>query len=233
MTTEWYNYANQIDKMLAEALLISARNSLNNVFLALKSEGDITPAPLIILEIDIEKTEQQIILTPNMDTVGSIMQKMYWRIHKSLESIPRLAEKLDLPKELCGKPFVTLYIEDETIKDTQEKISLEIEYCKDEMENFMQNYQFLSYIWETSEEEFIQSIEMTTQTAEIFEDSIESYSSQAENVAMRDAVTNVCFLMVNQTPLKNTIVDCIEKWQLVNIKLLTKKATSRIKSKLV
>uniref|UniRef100_A0A1I8MW68 Dynein axonemal heavy chain 2 n=1 Tax=Musca domestica TaxID=7370 RepID=A0A1I8MW68_MUSDO len=228
MTAEWYKYVHRFEDMLAEALLICARNSLNNVYFALRSEGDINPAPIIIISIDIQ--DQKLSLSPTMATIETLMMGMLSRIHSSLEAIPRIAQKLEMPRELCRQPFAKLMMEDAIIADIQEKISIEVDYSKEEIDKFVHNWTGCSDIWECSEAAFVKRIEDTDQTADIFEDSIESYSSQAELIAMKDAIVNVYFIMVNQTALKNTIMDYIERWQLLNVKLLTKRATSRIKS---
>lgn len=229
MVTEWHSYVNKFDEMLAEALLICARNSLNNVYCALRSEGDINPAPIIIMSIDIE--EKEITLKPSMATVESLMMSMRDRIHSSLVAIPRIAEKLDLPLELRGKPFAQMMKNDAIVLDIQEKISLEVDYNKEEIDKFVSCWAIYNDIWVCSEDTFTRRIEETDQTADIFEDSIESYSNQAEMVAMKDPIVNVYFIMVNQTALKNTMMDYIEMWQLLNIKLLTSRASSKIKSK--
>lgn len=54
MTAEWYEYVNRFDAMLAFALITSAVNSLTNIFNALHAEGETLPAPLIVLNANVE-----------------------------------------------------------------------------------------------------------------------------------------------------------------------------------
>lgn len=53
MESEWYEYVVQFDAMLNAALMTCARNSLLNVYNIVRSEGDILPSPILILEADI------------------------------------------------------------------------------------------------------------------------------------------------------------------------------------
>lgn len=53
MESEWYEYIIQFDAMLNAALMTCARNSLLNVYNLVRSEGDILPSPILILEADI------------------------------------------------------------------------------------------------------------------------------------------------------------------------------------
>ncbi|KAM7351793.1 dynein heavy chain 2, axonemal kl-2 isoform 2-T2 [Cochliomyia hominivorax] len=228
MLPEWYEYVKRFDNMLAEALIICARNSLNKVYSSISSEGDITPSPIILIIADIE--DQSIVLNPDMKTIEHIMLNMYDRIYNSLKNVPRISEKLELPAKLIGPPYADQMKSDANISEIQDKISLEIDYNKEEMDRFIAGWNIFDDIWTTNEDEFIMKIEQSEQTADIFEESIETYSAQSEVIATKDAIVNVYFVMVNQTALKSSILDIIEKWQLLNIKLLTKRAASRIKS---
>lgn len=229
MASDWYNYVLQFDKMLAEALLTCARNSMNNVYFSLRSEGDISPAPLIIIMADVEN--QKVTLQPTMDTIDQLMKTMHERVFRSLNRIPRIADKLNLPPDYIGPAFAQLMQTDLLIEETKEKICLEIAYNKEEIDEFLLRWCVFDSLWMMTEEEFVKQMAESKQTGDVFESSIESYSSMAELIATKNAVENVYFLMVNQTLLKNTLMDYIEKWQLLNVKLLTKKASSRIKSK--
>lgn len=230
MTSEWYEYVLKFDNMLAEALLICARNSLNNVYNALRSEGDVNPSPIIIVLVDVEG--QNLSFKPDMETIKLVLVDMYERIYKSLCSVPRIAKKLELPTKLAGRPFSELMKADKICNETQDSICLEIEYNIAELELFSKGWNFFNEIWLTTEDEFITNITETDQTGFVFESSIESLTAKAEVIGSKESIENVYFLMIDQTLLKNTLMDFIEKWQLLNIKLLTKRASSRIKSKL-
>ena len=53
MANEWLQYIRTFDEMLEAALLICAKNSLVNIYDALKGDGGIGPAPIISMEVDI------------------------------------------------------------------------------------------------------------------------------------------------------------------------------------
>lgn len=209
--------------------MICARNSMNNIYRSLCSEDDIHPAPLIIINADIE--DKKILLRPDIKTIEVLMVNMCERIISSINSVPRIAERLGLPAEHVGPSFSELSRLDTIFCEIQDKICVEVEYSKEEMDVYISNWNELSNIWEMNENEFIESIALTDQTADVYEDSIETFSGHAEVVSMKDPIANVYFLMINQTALKNSILDYIEQWQLLNIKLLTKRSSSRIKSK--
>lgn len=227
MTNEWYSYVKGFDEMLCECLLTCGRNSLNVVHAALRSEGDINPAPLVIMHIDVENGA--IMMSPDMFTIGDIMETMRTRVRKSLEMVPRIAQKLGLPKELHGRPFADLFMEDAAANEIQDKILLEVEYNKEELNQYVARWFPFKYIWETSDEDFVANIAASDKSAEVFEGSIEHYTSQADVITMQDTITNVYFVMVNISRLKNTLLDYIERFQMLNINLLTKETSTRVK----
>ncbi|KAL9923028.1 dynein heavy chain 2, axonemal kl-2 [Glossina fuscipes fuscipes] len=227
MATEWYNYVTQFDEMLAEALLICSRSSLSVVYNSLCSVGDIHPAPLIIMNVNIEN--RIISLQPSMDEIANVMLSMHARVAKSIGAMPRISTKLGLPKELQGEPFSQVMAMDPEIIELQDQINLEVDYNREEIDNFVLSWKPQSFIWERTEGEYIDKIEGTNQAAKVFDESIELMSTQAERISIRETVINVYFIMVNQSKLKQTLMDFIEQWQLLNIKLLTKRATSRLK----
>lgn len=229
MTNEWYSYVKGFDEMLCECLLTCGRNSLNIVHAALRSEGDINPAPLVIMHMDIE--DSAIVMSPDMYTISQVMENMRIRIQKSLAMVPRIAQKLGLPKELHGRSFADLFMEDPTANEIHDKILLEIEYNKEELNQYLSRWLPFKYIWETTDEEFIENITNSDQSADVFEASIEHYSTQADVITMQDTITNVYFVIINISRMKNSLLDFIEKFQLLNITLLTKQTASRVKSK--
>jgi len=66
----------------------------------------------------------------------------------------------------------------------------------------------------------------SSRTAGVFEGGIEHYSALADDVIFEDAITNVYFVLINQNALKSTILDWIEKWQALNIKMLLDHASN-------
>ncbi|XP_004521647.2 dynein heavy chain 2, axonemal [Ceratitis capitata] len=226
METEWYEYITQFDAMLNAALMTCARNSLLNVYNLVRSEGDILPSPVLILEADI--VEGKIQLTPNMTDIKQLFAGIFERVGTCLAVIPRLTAKLKLPKEYQQPLFSTTFANDIEAKEIQASLEYEVKYNEEEIETFLMGWRYYRDIWEKTESEFTKHIVSTEQKAYVFEQSIEYYSSLADEIGMKDSIVNVYFILVNQNFLKNTLMDYIEKWQMLNIKLLLRRATAKI-----
>lgn len=155
---------------------------------------------------------------------------MSQRIYTIFNEFPRIGTKLELPKEVQEMPFTKLLQNDTECKEMQGYIDAEVEYNKSEITIFLFRWNYFKNVWEKTEEEFVKTLEATNQLASDFEISIEFYNQLADDLAIQDSISNVYFTLISVNLLKNTIMDYIEKWQLLNVRMLTKRATSRIKS---
>lgn len=218
MALEWYNYINNIDDMLATAFLTSARNSLSIICTALHRETDIAASPVLVMESDIK--DRQIELSPSMDIVGELINGIVYRIQNILKQFPRVSNKLKLPKEHQPNPFPKIFKEDSECIELISNLEAEIKYQREEVERYISFWNSHRALWETTDSSYIKRVKATDLTADIFESFIKYYSTLADDISFVDAISHVYFILMNQNFIKNSILDYIEKWQTLNIKIL-------------
>ncbi|XP_017059218.1 dynein-1-beta heavy chain, flagellar inner arm I1 complex [Drosophila ficusphila] len=228
MSTEWIAYVNDLDDMLANSLMTSARGSLNKLYEALHCDEDMASAPIIVVESDVK--DGQIVFSPEMDAIESMINGIVDSIRSMLDQFPRLGYKLKLPKKQQRQGFAGVFKEDQECSDLMRSIQAEIARQRDEMAKYESVWNQHRVLWETTEEGFRQRLLSSSRTAGVFEGGIEHYSSLADDVIFEDAITNVYFILVNQNALKSTILDWIEKWQALNIKMLLDHASNLIRA---
>ncbi|XP_041451656.1 dynein heavy chain 2, axonemal-like [Drosophila obscura] len=214
--------------MLATAFLTSARNSLTMVSSALHREADMAAAPILVMESDIKN--RQVILNPDMDAIANLLSSNIDRVHNILEQFPRIANKMKLPKEQQSHPFPKVFRDDSECRGIIRNIEAEIKHEREEIDGYVSFWNSHRALWETSESEFTKRVKSTPMTADIFEASIEYYSTMADDISFVDAISHVYFILMNQNYIKNTILDWIEKWQALNIKILVNHSFSLIRS---
>ncbi|KAH8298135.1 hypothetical protein KR018_007353 [Drosophila ironensis] len=224
MSTEWIAFVNDMDDMLASSLMTSALGSLTKLFEALHCGEDMAPAPILVLESDVQ--DGRIVFNPDMDTVASIINEIIDNIRTMLDQFPRLGYKLKLPKEKQRQGFAAVFREDQDCSELMRSIQAEIGRQRQEMEKYVEHWNRHRILWETTEEGFRKRIRAGTRTAGVFEGGIEHYSALADDVSFEDAITSVYFILVNQNALKSTLLDWIEKWQALNIQMLLDHASN-------
>ncbi|EDV98693.1 GH22471 [Drosophila grimshawi] len=218
MATEWNNYVNIIDDMLATAFLTSARNSLTMVCSTLHRETDIAASPVLVMESDIN--ERIIELNPNMQTISVLIRGIVNKIQSILQQYPRIGNKMKLPKGQQSVPFLKVFREDIECIDLVINIEAEVIHQREEIDRYISFWNCHRSLWETTESTFIKRLKATDLTADVFECFIMYYSTLADDISFIDAISPVYFTLMNQNYIKNSILDYIEKWQTLNIKIL-------------
>lgn len=217
--------------MLASALMTSARGSLTKLYEALHCDEDMASAPIIVIESDVK--DGGIVFTPNIDGIKEMINGIIDSIRTMLDQFPRLVYKLKLPKEQQRQGFAAEFREDQECSELMRSIQAEIVRQRQEMAKYEEHWNRHRILWETTEEVFRQRLTSSSRTAGVFEGGIEHYSALADDVSFEDAITNVYFGLVNQNALKSTILDWIEKWQALNIKMLLDHASNWMRGGLI
>ncbi|XP_037709872.1 dynein-1-beta heavy chain, flagellar inner arm I1 complex [Drosophila subpulchrella] len=228
MSTEWIAYVNDMDDMLASSLMTSARGSLTKLYEALHCEEDMAFAPIIVVESDVK--DGRIVFTPDMDAIGGMINGIVDSIRSMLDQFPRLGYKLKLPKKQLRQGFACVFREDQECSELMRSIQAEIVIQQEAMAKYEAVWNQKRVLWETTEEGFRQRLMSSSRTAGVFEGGIEHYSALADDVIFEDAITNVYFVLINQNALKSTILDWIEKWQALNIKMLLDHASNLMRA---
>ncbi|KAL7741405.1 hypothetical protein ACLKA6_013840 [Drosophila palustris] len=228
LPSEWYQYVNVFDDMLASAFLSCIRSSLESLQAALHCEEDMPPRPILVMESDVK--DSQIVFSPDMQIIGKVLRGIIDRVNCLVDQFPRLGHKLKLPKERRRSGFGRVFREDAECSELVRSIEAEIARQQEQIADYVAHWLQHHALWEMTDEEFTQRLVASAKTAGVFEGGIEHYSSLADDISFVDAIAHVHFLLINQNPIKSTLLDWIEKWQALNIKFLLDHATSLIQS---
>ncbi|XP_002059192.2 uncharacterized protein [Drosophila virilis] len=228
MASEWHRYVNVMDDMLASSFVSCARSSLELLLAALHCDEDMAPAPILVVESDVR--DSRIVLTPDMLTIGTVLRGTVDRVQSLVDQFPRLGYKLKLPKAQRRPNFARAFREDAECSELVRRIEAEIARQQEQMDLYVSHWQQHHALWELTEEAFTQRVLASAKTAGVFEGGIEHYSSLADDITFVDAIAHVHFVLINQNPIKSTLLDWIEKWQALNIKILLDHATALIQS---
>ncbi|ALC38591.1 CG9068 [Drosophila busckii] len=228
LCSEWPQYVNVFDDMLGSAFLCCMRTSLMLLLAALRLDEHMAPAPVLVTESDVR--EGQIVLTPDMESIADVLLGIIDRMYSLVDQLPRLGYKLKLPKEQQRSGFAKVFREDAECLQLVRGIELELDTQRSDIEQYVQHWQQHQALWQLSEETFTQRLMTSAKTARIFEASIEQYSALADEICFVNAIAHVHFVLINQNAIKSTLLDWIEKWQALNIKLLLQHATYLMQS---
>ncbi|KAH8403076.1 hypothetical protein KR222_004165 [Zaprionus bogoriensis] len=225
---EWQQYVNIFDDMLASAFLCCVRNALELLRQTLHCEEGVPPTPMLVMESDIR--DSQVVFSPQMQAIGGVLRGIIERVRSLVDQFPRLGQKLKLPKEQRRSGFAREFRDDVECSQLVRSIEAELVKQQEQIDGYAAHWQRHQTLWQTTEESFSARLLSSAKTAGVFEGGIEHYSALADEISFVDAIAHVHFVLVNQNPIKSTLLDWIEKWQALNIRLLREHATSLIES---
>lgn len=183
------------------------------------------------MESDVK--DSQIVFTPDMQLIGRVLRGIIDRVNCLVDQFSRLGHKLKLPKEQRRSGFARVFREDVECSEVVRRIEAEIARQHDQIADYVAHWRQHHALWEMTDEAFTQRLVASAKTAGVFEGGIEYYSSLADDISFVDAIAHVHFVLINQNPIKSTLLDWIEKWQALNIQFLLDHATSLIQCKLL
>jgi len=220
---------NVFDDMLASAFMSCIRCSLESLQEALHCEEDMPPTPILVMESDVQ--DSQIVFTPDMQIICRVLRGIIDRVNCLVDQFSRLGHKLKLPKEQRRPGFSRAFREDAECSELVRSIEAEIVRQHEKIAEYVAHWLQHHVLWEMTDEAFTQRLLASAKTAGVFEGGIEYYSSLADDISFVDAIAHVHFVLINQNPIKSTLLDWIEKWQALNIQILLDHATSLIQCK--
>ncbi|XP_062141991.1 uncharacterized protein LOC133850046 [Drosophila sulfurigaster albostrigata] len=228
LSTEWYRFVNVFDDMLASAFLSCIRGALESLQNALHREDNMPSTPILVMESDVK--DSQIVFTPDLQMIAKQLRGIIDRVNSLVDQFPRLGHKLKLPKEQRRPGFGRAFREDVECSELVRSIEAEITRQHEQIAEYVAHWMKHNSLWQMTDEIFEQRVMSSAKTAGVFEGSIEYYSSLADDISFVDAIAHVHFVLINQNPIKSTLLDWIEKWQALNMKLLLNHATALIQS---
>ncbi|KAH8378166.1 hypothetical protein KR093_009808 [Drosophila rubida] len=228
LPTEWQQYVNVFDDMLASAFLSCIRSALEALQDALHREDNMPSTPILVMESDVK--DGQIVFTPDMQLIAKQLRGIIDRVNSLVDQFPRLGHKLKLPKEQRRPGFARAFREDAECSELVRSIEAEIARQHAQIADYVAHWTKHSALWQLTDEVFEQRVLSSAKTAGVFEGYIEYYSALADDISFVDAIAHVHFVLINQNPIKTTLLDWIEKWQALNMKLLLNHATALIQS---
>ncbi|KAH8271829.1 hypothetical protein KR044_007245 [Drosophila immigrans] len=226
--SEWYKYVNVFDDMLASAFLSCIRSALESLQEALHREDNMPSTPILVMESDVK--DSQIVFTPDLQLIAKQLRGIIDRVNSLVDQFPRLGHKLKLPKEQRRPGFARAFREDAECSELVRSIEAEIMRQHEQIAEYVAHWMKHSALWQMTDDAFEQRVMSSAKTAAVFEGGIEYYSSLADDISFVDAIAHVHFVLINQNPIKSTLLDWIERWQALNMKLLLNHATALIQS---
>ncbi|XP_055310759.1 dynein axonemal heavy chain 2 [Sitodiplosis mosellana] len=221
----WTDYVFKFDKLIEEALTISARESFRSIFCTLNGNGILGPDPLIHVVLDVQ--DGMITQSPCSTDVRAMLQSIYGKLSQSQQKIRRLLKTMKLtPTEPLPEYFEVISNDAECLR-WQSKIREEIEQNECKLKEYEEHWMQFAHIWQSDKAVIINEFEsLATVSAFAYDKHIQDFITLSNQVALRNVTKKVNFTLVDATKLRKTILVEIEEWKrlyLISLKTKTQK----------
>ncbi|XP_031626211.1 dynein heavy chain 2, axonemal [Contarinia nasturtii] len=208
----WIDYVLKFDKLIEEALTISARESFRSIFCTLNGNGILGPDSLIHVVLDVE--DRMIIQSPSTTEIRAMFKSIFEKLSRPQQAISRLLKALKLPSSEHLLEYFEVISNDTECLRLQSKIHKEIEHNEEKLKEYEAHWMQFSHIWQSDKSKIITEFELLeTATASKYDQRIQEFIALSNQVAVREVSKKVNFMSVDATKLRKTILVGIEEWK--------------------
>ncbi|CAB3235267.1 unnamed protein product [Arctia plantaginis] len=210
MAEHWVKYVRRFDRLMEDALRLSIKSTMQNMYKCVHGDGTMAPAPLI--KMNLYLINKDIHYVPNryeiMDTFTTILEEI---VH-IMTSIPRLYEKFGLPSGGTKKFYEAIQVDPDCNK-LQTFIDDEIEYNIALVLDHLKMWDPYAHIWKVDKDAFLQQYREEKHTAAEFDALIINYNNLANSVQILETINQIHFVTLNSSELKKSIIAHCIVWQ--------------------
>lgn len=209
MANEWLEYIRKMDRLVQDALKLCARNSMQRLYNALHGDGNLGPAPL--LRVDVDLADAKIVFAPTMREISDYLSGISSSIVASIKLIPRLFDKFGLPNREHLLEFHAIIVDDEEFDRLQHGVLEELTHNQLQLGQYVQMWTAFKWIWETEKEKFF--AQFGAENAAAFDTNITMHDETSIQVSAQEQTTAVYFMEMNGSRIKASIERHIEEWK--------------------
>ncbi|KAL4710610.1 hypothetical protein ACJJTC_003246 [Scirpophaga incertulas] len=210
MAEYWVKYVRRFDCLFEDALRLSIKATMQNMYKSVHGDGTMAPSPLIKMSLFL--VEKDIQYMPNkheiLDTFTTILEEI---VH-IIGTIPRLFEKFALPGGHL-KRFMDVINMDSDCNMLQTLINNEVDYNLNLVTDHIRMWDPYSHIWKVDKDSFMVQYKSENHPASDFDKLILMYSDLANAVQIQETINQIHFITLNSSELKKSIIAHCMIWQ--------------------
>ncbi|XP_050668613.1 dynein axonemal heavy chain 2 [Leptidea sinapis] len=210
MVEHWVKYVRRFDRQMEDALRLSIKATMQNMYKCLHGDGTMAPSPLI--KMNLYLSGKDIIYIPTKSEIAETFTTVLEEIIHIMGTIPRLFEKFGLPAGGLKK-FTEVIRNDADSNKLQSLINTEIEFNISLLLDHIRMWEPYSHIWKTDKDEFLEQYRIEGHKAADFDALIINYSNLANAVQIQETINQIHFITLNSSNLKKSIIAHCLVWQ--------------------
>ena len=224
---EWIKYTRAVDKKMEDALRQTVKKSLQELSRALNGDAKTEVVPVFNVTVILDNASNRVELRPSVKELFDMVHSTSRDLITCIQVVPRLAESRGTraqegsaaaaaaAKESEELPsfYQTVSSDEDTTLKTIVAITAGVSGIVDKVQQFLGYYEKkFKHVWEADKEAYIRRYEKARKPLSAFSSDISKYKDIAEDVVAEDSSTNMRFLRIDVSPLKQSLVAHCEGW---------------------
>ncbi|CAG9785840.1 unnamed protein product [Diatraea saccharalis] len=210
MAEYWVKYVRRFDRLLEDAIRLSIKATMQNMYKCVHGDGTMAPSPLIKMKLYLR--DKEIIYLPDKNEIEDTFTTFLEEIIHVMSTVPRIFEKFALPSGGLRR-FKEVLQMDTDCNKLQSLIDAEIYFNLELIKEHIHMWDPYSHIWTVDKDEFMIKYREENHTAIEFEQLIINYSDLANAVQIQETYNQIHFVSLNSHQLKKAIISHCLVWQ--------------------
>ena len=227
---KWEKYTQQVDKRMEDSLRFTVKKSLQELSRALNGDAKTEVVPMYATSLVLARNDL-VELQPSLQDLYNMVLNISNDLISTTKSMPRLYLEKE-KEESTQVSFFELISNDEDVTlKTVSMIASGVTSLAGQVQQFLKQWEKkYAHIWTVNKEDFILSYKKANKPLVDFENEINKYKELQERVMSEDSTSNMAFLRIDCTPLKQALVHHCGTWINKLLELLNELARSELQS---
>ena len=216
VANQWMKYVERIDQSVEESLRQTVKRSLQEIAKSINGEGKNRDGPAEIMplfRVNVILETAKVDFAPNLQNLEETVNRIAREMISSIGVVPRLLDIFH-PDETrqTESLYDTISSEDDVLKifmSIQNGMTNNAQKCQ----SYLRNWDAYREIWEINKDAFIRRYAKLKPTLSTFDADINRYNEVANNTQKEETLSNINFVRLDCSPLKQALVSHCHVWQ--------------------
>ena len=225
---EWNAFVESMDKNVEDALRQTVKRSLQELSRSINGDAKTEVQPLFQIHVTLQGSKVE--FKPSISELTQTVNTASKEAIATTGELPRLAEVLRDSAAAEGRPsFYTQIANDEDILKVLVQVMTGMREISPRLSKYLTTWDRYKHIWDVDKDAFMRRYAKANRALGAFETDITRYKELQQDIQSEEGITNVGFIRIDSSPLKQSLVAHCHTWQTKFTQLLNNNAATELR----
>ena len=227
---EWSAFVEQMDKQVEDSLVQTVKRSLQELSRSINGDAETEVQPLFQIHVTLQGSK--VGFKPSIAELTQSVSSVSKDAIATTTAMPRLSEVLKEGSADEGLTKPTFYMHISNDEDTLKvlvQVMTGIREIKPRLVKYLTMWDRYKHIWDVDKDAFMKRYAKANRALTAFETDITRYKELQHDIQSEEGITNVGFIRIDSSPLKQALVAHCHTWQNKFTQLLNNNAATELR----